>query len=112
MNRFLLAAIATAALSGATTLAQAPSPGANPAPANTANPPGSAANPPANAPAANAVQNVPANGPNFIKVKNDVARTGRTRSELGRARVASANQGYDRSTGRARPARNGRSCPL
>jgi sporulation protein YlmC with PRC-barrel domain len=71
MSKFLLAAVAIAALSGATALAQAPSPGANPAPANTANSPGSAANPPANAPTANAAQNVPAKGPDFIQVKND-----------------------------------------
>ncbi len=83
MRKAFLTAVAVSALAGATALAQqTPSPGANPAPApmadqsatvsnppaNTANAPGPLANPPANAPVA---QNLPAQGPNFIKVKTD-----------------------------------------
>ena len=83
MRKAFLTAVAVSALAGATALAQqTPSPGANPAPApmadqpatvsnppaNTANAPGPLANPPANAPVA---QNLPAQGPNFIKVKRD-----------------------------------------
>jgi sporulation protein YlmC with PRC-barrel domain len=83
MRKAFLTAVAVSALAGATALAQqTPSPGANPAPApmadqpatvsnppaNTANAPGPLANPPANAPVA---QNLPAQGPNFIKVKAD-----------------------------------------
>jgi sporulation protein YlmC with PRC-barrel domain len=86
MRKAFVTAAAISALAGATALAQnASSLGANPAPAsmanqpattpnppaNTLNAPGSAANPPANAPEANAAQNVPQNGPNFIKVKSD-----------------------------------------
>jgi sporulation protein YlmC with PRC-barrel domain len=72
MRKFLLAAVATASLAGATALAQnASSPGTNPAPANPANSPASAGNPPVNAPEANAAQNVPSKGPDFVQVKND-----------------------------------------
>jgi sporulation protein YlmC with PRC-barrel domain len=86
MRKAFVTIAAISVLAGATAVAQnAPPPGANPAPANTAdqatpmaippantmNPPGSAANPPANAPKANAAQNVPEKGPNFIKVKSD-----------------------------------------
>ena len=87
MRKAFVTAAAIFALVGATALAQnASTPGANPAPtnnpdqpattmanpaANASNAPASAANPPANAPRANAAQNVPANGPNFIKVNND-----------------------------------------
>ena len=83
MRKAFLTAVAISALAGATALAQNTSPGANPAPAptanepptavnppmNTTNAPGMAANPPANAP--QAAQDVPAQGPNFIRVKND-----------------------------------------
>ena len=86
MRKVFITAAAISALAGATALAQnATAPGANPAPAspadqpatmanppaNTANAPDSAANPPANAPRADAAQNVPAKGPNFIQVKSD-----------------------------------------
>jgi sporulation protein YlmC with PRC-barrel domain len=86
MRKVFITAAALSALAGATALAQNTStPGANPAPANSAdhpatvtNPPadtlkapGSVVNPPANAPQANAAQNVPAQGPNFIHVNND-----------------------------------------
>ncbi len=83
MRKAFLTAVAISALAGATALAQNTSPGANPAPAptanepptavnppmNTTNAPGMAANPPANAP--QAAQDVPSQGPNFIRVKND-----------------------------------------
>ncbi len=86
MRKVFITAAAISALAGATALAQnATAPGANPAPASpavqpatmanppadTANAPDSAANPPANAPRADAAQNVPAKGPNFIQVKGD-----------------------------------------
>jgi sporulation protein YlmC with PRC-barrel domain len=85
MRKVFITAVALSALAGASALAQnTPSPGANPAPAptanepagrpnpltNTTNAPGPAVNPPANAPQAVA-QNVPAKGPNFIKVNDD-----------------------------------------
>jgi sporulation protein YlmC with PRC-barrel domain len=83
MRKAFLTAVAISALAGATALAQDTSPGANPGPApaanepptavnppmNTTNAPGMAANPPANAP--QAAKDVPAQGPNFIRVKND-----------------------------------------
>jgi sporulation protein YlmC with PRC-barrel domain len=84
MHKVLVAAVAFSALACVSALGQnSPSPGANPAPAstanapaakpnppaNTANAPGPAVNPPANAPQAHA-QNVPAKGPNFIKVND------------------------------------------
>lgn len=85
MRKVFVAAVAFSALAGVSALGQnSPSPGANPAPAspanapaakpnppaNTANAPGPAVNPPANAPQAH-VRNVPAKGPNFIKVNGD-----------------------------------------
>ena len=86
MRKAFVTAVVLSSLAGAAALAQnTPSPGANSAPAsaadqpaampnppaNTANAPAPAANPPANAPEAKAAQNVPAQGPNFIEVKND-----------------------------------------
>jgi hypothetical protein len=70
----LLAAVALAALTGAAAVAQNAAPAANGAdkttmtPAPMANP--NAQNPPANAPRAPAAQEVPKNGPNFVKVEN------------------------------------------
>jgi sporulation protein YlmC with PRC-barrel domain len=72
MREVFIAAVAISALACATALAQnAPSPAANPAPGNTENAPGPAAKPAVNTPKAEAAQNVPAEGPHFIKVNND-----------------------------------------
>ncbi len=84
MRKVFITAAAISALAGATALAQnAPPPGANPAstadqpatkvnpPANAINAPSSAAIPPAHEPRANAAQNVPQKGPNFVKVNSD-----------------------------------------
>ncbi len=72
MLKVFITAAAISTLAGATTFAQnAAAPGANPAPASSADQPATMANPPGNAPRADTAQNVPANGPNFIKVKND-----------------------------------------
>jgi sporulation protein YlmC with PRC-barrel domain len=85
MRKVFITAVALSALASASALGQnTPSPGANPAPAPTANEPaatpnpltnstnapGPAVNPPANAPQAT-TQNLPAKGPDFIKVNGD-----------------------------------------
>ncbi len=80
MRKPFTMALAISAIAGAAFAQNAAAPGANPVradkPATVTNPPVNTQNATVNAPRANAAQNVPEKGPNFIQVSNDDMLTG------------------------------------